>query len=152
MLFRSKSQDPWDLERFVQAQQRHYADALAELRAGRKRTHWSWYVLPQLAGLGRSDLSRRYAISGLNEARAYLAHPLLGPRLHECVAALNRHPGQSATDILGPIDALKLHSCLSLFLQAAPDGEPFQSAIDRFFGGTLDAATLRLLAVPPATR
>lgn len=146
------AQDPWDLERFVQAQQRHYADALGELRAGRKRTHWIWYVLPQLAGLGRSDLSRRYAISGLNEARAYLAHPLLGPRLHECVAALNRHPGQSATDILGSIDALKLHSCLSLFLQAAPGGEPFQSAIDRFFGGTLDAATLRLLAVPPATR
>ena len=145
-------QDRWDLVRFVQAQQPSYADALAELRAGHKRTHWSWYVLPQLAGLGHSAMSQRYALSGLDEARAYLAHPLLGARLRECVAALNAHAGRRADDMLGPVDALKLHSCLTLFLQAAPGSAPFQDALETFVGGAPDTATLRLLAAPPASR
>lgn len=142
--------DPWELERFVQAQAVGYDQALVELRAGCKRTHWIWYVLPQLAGLGHSAMARRYAISGLAEAHAYLAHPLLGARLRECVAAMNAHPDLSAQAILGTVDALKFRSCLSLFLLVAPGGEPFQRALARFFDGAPDPATLALTA-PPAT-
>lgn len=140
--------DPWELERFVQAQAVGYDQAMVELRAGCKRTHWIWYVLPQLVGLGHSAMARRYAISGLDEARAYLAHPLLGTRLCESVAAINAHPDLSAQAILGSIDALKFRSCLSLFLLAAPGGEPFQTALAQFFGGTPDPATLALTARP----
>ena len=118
--------DPHDLERFVAAQAADHATALAELRAGRKRTHWMWYVLPQLRGLGTSPMAWRYGLAGLDEARGYLAHPLLGPRLLEGVAALNAHEGLSATAILGEVDALKLRSCLTLFMQVAPPGSPFE--------------------------
>ena len=137
--------DPYDLARFVAAQSSNYADALAELRAGCKRTHWSWYVLPQLAGLGASAMSVRYAISGLAEARAYLAHPLLGARLRECVAAMNGPDGLAAAAILGEVDALKCHSCITLFAQVAEPGSPFHEALARYFAGVPDAATLALL-------
>lgn len=146
------SADPHDLERFVVAQAEAHDSALAELRAGRKRTHWMWYVLPQLRGLGTSPMAGRYGIAGLDEARAYLAHPLLGPRLLECVAALNALPGDDAPAVLGSVDALKLHSCLTLFAHAA-DGDaagPFRAALAKYHGGAEDAATLRLLARDPS--
>lgn len=137
--------DPYDLERFVAAQAFNYADAQAELAAGRKQTHWSWYVFPQMRGLGFSAMSVRYAISGLDEARAYLAHPLLGPRLRECVAAMNAHRGRRAADILGEIDARKFHSCLTLFARVAGAGSPFHAALEQHFSGAPDPATLKLL-------
>lgn len=141
--------DPHDLARFVDAQAAHHAQALAELQAGCKRSHWSWFMLPQLAGLGASAMSRRYAISGLAEARAYLAHPLLGPRLRECMAAMNAHVGLDAEAILGPIDARKFHSCTTLFAQVAEAGSPFHAALDHYFNGVPDAATLALLSPMP---
>ena len=123
--------DPYDLQRFVDAQAANYADAIAELRAGRKRTHWSWYVLPQIRGLGTSPMSVRYALSGQPEAKAYLDHPALGARLRECIAALNAHDGLTAVAVLGDIDARKLHSCLTLFAGVAEAGSPFHEALDR---------------------
>jgi len=138
--------DPFDLARFVQAQEGCHDEALAEIRAGRKRTHWSWFVLPQVAGLGSSAMSQRYAISGLAEARAYLAHPVLGARLRECVAAMNAHGGhRSAQAVLGDIDALKFRSCLTLFAKAAPDDALFREGLRRFFEGRPDPVTLELL-------
>lgn len=137
--------DSHGLDRFVAAQAATYADALAELRAGRKRTHWSWYVLPQLAGLGSSAMSVRYAIAGLDEARAYLAHSLLGARLRACVAAMNRHEGTAAAAILGEVDARKFHSCITLFAQVAEPGSCFHEALARHFAGVPDAATLARL-------
>ena len=141
-----RNHDPHDLDRFVEAQAGNYDDALAELRAGRKRTHWSWYVFPQIRGLGSSAMSLRYAIGSLAEAVAYLEHEVLGPRLCECVAALNAHQGLSANDVLGDIDARKLRSCLTLFAQAAPSEPVFREALDKYFGGDPDAATLAILA------
>jgi uncharacterized protein (DUF1810 family) len=146
--------DPFDLARFVAAQQGSYGQALAELRAGRKRSHWIWYVLPQLRGLGMSHLSERYGLSGLAEAKAYLAHPVLGLRLHECVDALLSHGQRSAREILGDVDAMKLRSCLTLFAQAAGVGSVFDAALDRFYGGQLCGQTLRRLGVdtvPPSS-
>lgn len=137
--------DPFDLARFVHAQQAAYAQALAELRAGRKRSHWIWYVLPQLRGLGTSAMAERYGLGGLAEARAYLAHPVLGPRLHECVAAMLSHPTLSAHDILGDVDALKFRSCLTLFTHAAGGGSVFAAALGRFYGSDVCAATLAAL-------
>lgn len=137
------------LERFVKAQSTNYQEALAELRAGRKRTHWSWYVLPQVRGLGTSELSVRYAISGTAEARAYLNHPVLGARLLECVAAINAHQGLSAVDILGPVDAQKFHSCLTLFAAVSADGSPFHLALKKYFSALHDHATLTILRSRP---
>jgi len=139
--------DPHDLRRFVLAQDEAgtYERALAELRAGLKTSHWIWFVFPQLAGLGRSAMSRTYAIASLAEARAYLDHPVLGPRLRECAGALLGASGKSATAILGDVDALKLHSSMTLFARAAP-GEPlFRQVLDRYYGGELDEATKRRL-------
>ncbi len=133
------------LDRFVAAQEGSYPAALAELRAGAKRSHWMWFVFPQIAGLGRSDTARFYAIADADEARAYRAHPLLGPRLLECAAALLAHRGRSADEMLGGIDAIKLRSSMTLFDAAAPD-PLFAAVLDAFFGGTRDPATLRLLA------
>jgi uncharacterized protein (DUF1810 family) len=127
--------DPFDLERFLAAQDEGgtYARALAELRAGRKTSHWMWFVFPQEAGLGQSAMSRRYAIGSLDEARAYLAHPLLGARLRECAAALLAVEGRSAVAILGEVDALKLRSSMTLFAAADP-GEPlFPAVLERYF-------------------
>ncbi len=136
---------PYDLERFVLAQRTNYDDALRELRAGDKRTHWSWYVFPQLRGLGSSAMAARYAIASLAEASAYLAHPVLGPRLRECVAAMNMHHSLTAEQVLGTVDAMKFRSCLTLFAQAAGPDSVFHAALDRFFEGAPDARTLALL-------
>lgn len=139
------STDPFNLQRFVAAQRQAYAPALAELQAGRKRSHWIWYIFPQLQGLGFSAMSQAYAISGLDEARAYLDHPVLGPRLVECVQAMLAHTGPSAAGILGEMDAVKWRSCLTLFASAG--GEPvFDEALQRFFGGRADPRTVALLA------
>jgi uncharacterized protein (DUF1810 family) len=138
-------EDRFGLERFVDAQQGIYEQALAELRAGRKRSHWMWFVFPQIAGLGRSPTAQRYAISGLDEARAYLAHPLLGPRLRECCRMLLELPDPDAADVLGGIDALKLRSSMTLFARADP-GEPlFANVLERWYGGRPDEATERIL-------
>ncbi len=144
--------DPFDLDRFLRAQDDGgtYDRALAELRRGRKTSHWMWFVFPQLAGLGRSTMAERYAIRSLDEARAYLAHPVLGPRLRDCVAALTDAPeGRSAESILGGIDAVKLRSSVTLFLRADPSAPAFLRVLDRFFEGVPDPATDRLLPADP---
>ena len=135
----------FDLDRFVAAQAPIYALALAELRRGSKRSHWMWYVFPQIAGLGASAAARHYAIGSAGEAWAYLAHPLLGPRLVECTEAMLAHRGRTAEAILGPIDAIKLRSSMTLFEAVAEDKAPFAAALDAFYGGQRDPATLRLL-------
>lgn len=148
--------DPYDLNRFAQAQEPCYLQVMAELRAGRKQSHWSWFILPQMRGLGASPVSLRYAIGSLEEARAYLAHPLLGARLIECVAALNAHraqgQGPSAAAMLGDIDARKIRSCATLFREAAgaesAQGRTFGEALRKFFGGQPDEATLDILGKP----
>ena len=136
--------DPFDLQRFVEAQDTGgtYDQALAELRAGRKRGHWMWFVLPQLAGLGRSGLAGRYALSGLPEARAYLAHPVLGPRLRSCAEVLTGLGTSDAEAVLGPVDALKLRSSMTLFARAAPDEHVFRQVLDVFYDGREDARTV----------
>ena len=139
--------DPYNLDRFVTAQEGGgtYDQALAELRRGNKTGHWMWFIFPQISGLGQSPTSRLYAIGSLAEARAYLKHGLLGPRLLECAAAVAAHAGRPATDILGGIDARKLHSSVTLFLRAAPEESVFQEVLDGFFDGQPDAATESLL-------
>jgi len=136
--------DPFDLERFVQAQddRRSYAVALEELRRGRKTSHWMWFVFPQIAGLGHSAMSRTFAISSLEEARAYLRHHVLGPRLIECADILAAQTeGTTAQQIFGSVDAQKLHSSLTLFMRAAPDRSVFRDVLDRYFEGRPDVAT-----------
>jgi len=137
--------DPYGLERFVRAQADDYARALSELRAGRKRTHWMWYVFPQVAGLGSSAMSRRYAIGGLDEARAYLAHPVLGPRLVESAEALLAVRGRSVREMLGYPDDLKLRSSATLFARASLPGSVFERLLDALYAGEPDPATLRIL-------
>jgi len=137
--------DAYELQRFVAAQDAGgtYRRAAAELRNGRKDSHWMWFVFPQVAGLGYSRASRTYAISSLAEASAYLAHPVLGPRLIECAAILAGLPDRRAEQIFGEVDALKLRSSMTLFMRAAP-GEPvFRQVLDRYFGGETDSATER---------
>jgi uncharacterized protein (DUF1810 family) len=132
-----------DLHRFVDAQDAAgtYAGALAELRRGRKRGHWMWFVFPQITGLGHSPTARHYAIVDLDEARRYLADPVLGPRLRECAQALTELDGADAVEVLGPIDALKLRSSMTLFTLADPDEPVFRAVLDRYFDGQLDEAT-----------
>lgn len=138
--------EAFDLVRFVDAQAPVYAQVQAELAAGRKRTHWMWFVFPQLAGLGRSAMAQRYAIGSRGEAVAYLAHPLLGARLRECSALVLSARGPAIDDILGAPDDLKFHSCMTLFDAVAPAGETlFAQCLQRFFGGERDAATLARL-------
>lgn len=139
--------DPWRLDRFVAAQDRAgtYDRALAELRAGAKASHWMWFIFPQLAGLGSSAMAREYAISSLDEARAYLAHPVLGPRLRECARVVADTGSSSAEQIFGPVDAMKLRSSMTLFAAAgAGDREAavFRQVLDEFFGGVADEATV----------
>jgi len=136
--------EPFDLDRFVTAQATSYDSALAEIHRGAKRSHWMWYIFPQIAGLGRSEIARHYAIRSLGEAQAYLAHPLLGPRLLECVAALQALPHTTAENVFGGVDAVKLRSSLTLF-EAAGGNPIFAAAINRWFDGRRDDATLRLL-------
>jgi len=136
------SEDPHDLARFVSAQDGGvYERALAELRAGRKSSHWMWFVFPQVAGLGRSQLAQHYAIASLDEARAYLTHPVLGPRLVECAQALLSVTGRDAEQILGGVDALKLRSSMTLFAHADPDQPAFGAVLDRYYGGAPDPST-----------
>lgn len=133
------------LERFVVAQEGVHERALAELRAGRKRTHWMWFVFPQLAGLGVSAMARRYAIADLAEARAYLAHPVLGPRLEQCAWVLLGITGRTAHEMFGSPDDLKLRSSMTLFTVADPENEVFREVIDRYCDGVPDARMLALL-------
>jgi uncharacterized protein (DUF1810 family) len=135
--------DPFELQRFVDAQDRDgtYDQALRELREGRKQSHWMWFVFPQLAGLGRSPMAQHYAISGLAEARGYLAHPVLGPRLRECARALTTLPGPDAEQIFGLLDSMKLQSSMTLFAAAAPDDAVFREVLDTCFQGETDEGT-----------
>lgn len=134
-----------DLDRFVRAQDGVHDGALAELRAGCKQSHWMWFVFPQLAGLGRSTTAQHYAIAGLDEARAYLAHPVLGPRLVDAAGVAATAPARSADDLFGGIDAVKARSSMTLFARAAVDPTPFRAVLDRWYGGTEDPVTVRLL-------
>lgn len=137
------TEDPYELDRFVAAQDAAgtYEQATAELRRGRKTSHWMWFVFPQIAGLGYSPTSRMYAITSLDEARAYLAHPVLGPRLAECSEIVAGLPDRSAEQIFGSIDAQKLHSSMTLFMHAAEDQRVFRKVVDQYFGGVPDPAT-----------
>ncbi|CAN7690913.1 DUF1810 domain-containing protein [Rhizobium sp. LjRoot98] len=137
--------DPYNLSRFIEAQALVYDTALRELERGRKQSHWMWFIFPQVAGLGHSPTAIRFSISGLDEAHAYLAHPLLGDRLVQCTRAINVVPNRTAHEIFGSPDDLKLHSSMTLFRETANDPEPFRTAIERYFGGKADARTLELL-------
>src|SRR5262245_11193055 len=139
------SMDPFDLQRFVAAQEPVYAQVTAELAAGAKTSHWMWFVFPQLKGLGRSSTALHYGIASLDEARAYAQHPLLGARLRQCCQLLMGVQGRSALQIFGSIDALKLRSCLTLFERAAPHEPLFAHLLAKYCGGERDAATLQLL-------
>jgi uncharacterized protein (DUF1810 family) len=134
-----------ELDRFLSAQQEIYVTALAELRAGRKRSHWMWFVFPQLAGLGHSATARYYAIASLDEARRYLAHAILGARLRECTEAMLALAGQSANEVLGYPDDLKFRSCMTLFARVAEASSPFELALEQYFNGVEDPLTLQLL-------
>ena len=137
--------DPYDLDRFVRAQENSYERALSEIRNGRKRSHWMWYVFPQIAGLGFSPMSQHYAIKSLAEARAYLAHPVLGPRLMTSMETLLNLEGRSADEVFGYPDTMKLRSCATLFAAASPADSAFHRLLDRYFEGEKDATTIRLL-------
>ena len=135
----------FDLDRFVEAQAATYSTALAELERGAKESHWMWFVFPQIAGLGFSPTARHYAIGSVAEARAYLAHPLLGARLRQATEAVLAHRGRTAESIFGKVDAMKFRSSMTLFEAAAPDDATFCQALDTFYGGERDPATLSLL-------
>ena len=137
------------LGRFLDAQAPVYEGVVEELRRGRKATHWMWFVFPQVAGLGRSEMSRRYAISSLEEAREYLSDPVLGARLRECAGIVAASEAPSAVSVFGPVDAQKLRSSMTLFMRAAPEEEAFRHVLDRYFGGRPDPATDELLAGNP---
>jgi len=137
--------DPHGLERFARAQEDDFASALSEIKAGRKRTHWMWYVFPQLDGLGSSDTARYFAITGVEEARAYLAHPVLGPRLAECAEAALAVEGRSAREVFGSPDDMKLRSCATLFARVSPPGSVFERLLTKYYPDGPDPRTLRLL-------
>lgn len=142
--------DPFDLGRFVAAQSPVYARVVEELRAGQKRTHWMWFIFPQIAGLGQSETARHFAIASANEARAYLAHSTLGARLHECTQLTLVTLRRSANQIFGSIDELKFRSSLTLFAEAAPDNPVFVAALLKYFAGEADQRTVELLRRNPA--
>ncbi|HEU5218466.1 MAG TPA: DUF1810 domain-containing protein [Gemmatimonadales bacterium] len=137
--------DPFDLGRFLAAQEVNYRDALAEIRAGQKRTHWMWYVFPQLEGLARSGMSQRYSIKSVAEARAYLAHPVLGPRLLESAGAVLEVQGRTVAELFGSPDDMKLRSCATLFESVSPSGSVFAGILAKYYRGVPDENTLRLL-------
>ncbi|MHB8885411.1 MAG: DUF1810 domain-containing protein [Methylovirgula sp.] len=137
--------DPYDLQRFVDAQAANYRQVCAELRDGCKRSHWIWFIFPQIAGLGRSEMSHRFAISSRAEALAYLAHPILGPRLRECTSFVNDIEGRTATQIFGSPDDLKFRSSMTLFASATPDNAVFEEALQKYFAGIGDPLTLQRL-------
>ncbi len=138
--------DQFNLNRFVEAQEDDYPTALAELEAGEKTSHWMWYIFPQFDGLGYSSMSKRYAIKSVDEAKAYLAHPVLGPRLLECAKAILGVEGRSAFEILNSPDDAKLCSCATLFASVSPAGSVFHQILDKYYAGKADEKTLRLLA------
>jgi uncharacterized protein (DUF1810 family) len=137
-----------DLERFVQAQDPVLAEVRSELSQGQKRSHWMWFVFPQIAGLGHSARSRRYAMASLAEAQEFLRHPVLGPRLVDCTRLVNQVQGRSIHEIFGSPDDMKFHSSMTLFATASPGASPFQEALDRYFGGAADPLTSARLAAP----
>jgi uncharacterized protein (DUF1810 family) len=139
--------DPYDLSRFLRAQEVDYERALSEIRSGLKRSHWMWYIFPQIDGLGFSAASKRYSIKSLPEARAYLEHPILGPRLLECAEAVLSVGGRSATEILGSPDDLKLKSCATLFACVVPPGSVFDRLIEKHYRDRRDPKTLQLLGI-----
>ncbi|WP_433604083.1 DUF1810 domain-containing protein [Dactylosporangium sp. CA-139114] len=138
-------EDPYQLSRFVDAQEHAYDHAIGELKDGNKRSHWMWFIFPQIQGLGRSSMAQRYAITSLDEARAYLQHPILGPRLLECADALLGDGEHTAVGIFGEIDAMKLRSSMTLFAHADPAESRFARVLDRYFSGAEDAETVRRL-------
>jgi uncharacterized protein (DUF1810 family) len=140
------SDDPYDLKRFLEAQADNYEQALAEIRSGAKRSHWMWYIFPQLDGLAFSSTSKHFAIKSLDEARAYLDHPILGPRLQDCAEVALGVEGRTATEIFGSPDDLKLRSCATLFATVSPPGSVFERLLARYYGGQRDEKTLRLFA------
>jgi uncharacterized protein (DUF1810 family) len=144
------SNDPFDLNRFLQAQQDDYEQALSQIASGRKRTHWMWYIFPQIVGLAFSSTSKRYAIKSLDEARAYLDHPILGPRLLACAEAVVRLEGRSAREIFESPDDLKLRSCATLFASVSPPGSVFASLLTKYYQDRRDQKTLDLLGISPA--
>jgi uncharacterized protein (DUF1810 family) len=141
----ARESDRFDLGRFVQAQEPGYERVIAELTDGRKRSHWMWYIFPQIAGLGSSATSERYAIGGSDEARAYLAHPVLGARLRECAQKVLNVHGRGASEIFGYPDDLKLRSCMTLFAAVSPSGSVFERVLAKYFGGRGDELTTRRL-------
>jgi uncharacterized protein (DUF1810 family) len=141
--------DPHELSRFMQAQADDYERALAEIRSGRKRSHWMWYIFPQFEGLGFSSTSKRYSIKSVAEAEAYLGHPVLGPRLMECAEAVLRVEGRSAFEVFGSPDDVKLRSCATLFACVLPPGSVFDRLLGKYFRGERDGKTLRLLGIAP---
>ena len=141
--------DPYDLNRFVQAQERDYERALSEVKNGRKRSHWMWYIFPQFDGLGFSATSKQYAIKSVAEAKAYLSHPILGPRLIACAEAALSVEGRTAHEIFGSPDDMKLKSCATLFAYVSPEGSVFEQVLNKFFHGDRDQKTLDLLARSP---
>jgi uncharacterized protein (DUF1810 family) len=146
----SNSTDPFHLSRFVDAQQDDFEQALSEIRSGKKRTHWMWYIFPQIDGLAFSSTAKHYAIKSIEEARAYLDHPVLGPRLLQCAEAVVGVEGRSATEIFGSPDDLKLRSCATLFACVAPPGSVFERLLEKYYGGERDRKTLRLLSIDAA--
>ena len=141
--------DPHDLNRFVQAQKGDYERALSEVKSGRKRSHWMWYIFPQFDGLGFSPTSKRYAIKSSAEAEAYLKHPILGSRLTKCIEAALSVEGRTAHEIFGSPDDMKLQSCATLFAYVSPAGSVFEQLLDKYFQGKRDTKTLRLLGAAP---
>ena len=137
--------DPFDLQRFVEAQAAVYERVRAELKNGRKQSHWMWFIFPQIAGLGHSAMAQRYAISSLDNAKAYLANPVLGPRLRECTSLVLQVVGKSALQILGSPDDMKFRSCMTLFARAAPEEALFRTALEKYFDGVEDSQTLTRL-------
>jgi uncharacterized protein (DUF1810 family) len=144
--------DPHNLSRFVQAQEEDYAQALCEIKSGRKQSHWMWYIFPQFDGLGFSSTSKRYSIKSVEEAEAYLGHPVLGPRLLESTEAVLRVEGRSAFEIFGSPDDVKLKSCATLFARVSPPGSVFERLLDKYYEGGCDGKTLRLLGIAPEVK
>jgi uncharacterized protein (DUF1810 family) len=145
---RNAMTDSYNLQRFIDAQNPIYASALSEIRSGNKRGHWMWFIFPQMRGLGHSDMAQFYGIRSMEEAKAYLDHPVLGARLRECVAAMQDLSGTTPKKVFGEIDAIKFRSCLTLFERAGGD-LVFEAALNRWFAGERDEATLRILEVEP---
>jgi uncharacterized protein (DUF1810 family) len=152
MIAETTPADPFDLQRFVSAQNPVLEQVRTELQAGRKRSHWMWFVFPQLQGLGSSPTAMRYAIRSLEEARAYLQHPLLGPRLRDCTSWVNAVEGRSVAQIFGYPDDLKFHSSMTLFARVSGDDSPFGAALRKYFMGERDRGTLELLSSGSSSR